>query len=912
MLLGRRGECDVLDQLLAAVREGRSAALVLRGELGIGKTALLDYAVDCASGFRITQAAAVQSEMELPFAALHQICAPMLDRLERLPEPQRHALGTAFGLVSGNAADRFFVGLAALTLVSEAASGEPLLCVVDDAQWLDEASADALAFVARRLGAESVGMLFALREANERFSGLPELVIGGLRDIDARELLASAVPGPLDERVRERIVAEARGNPLALLELPRGLSTEELAGGFGLPHALPLIGPIEESFVRRLEELPEESRLLLLVAAAEPVGDPALVWRASERLGVGRAALDPAERAGLLEIGARVRFRHPLVRSAVYQVASLSERQGVHTALAEVTDPRVDPDRRAWHRAQASAGPDEEVATELEQSAGRAERRGGFAAAGAFLERAVGLTLDPALRPKRALAAARAKQLAGAPDAAVRMLQIAEAGPLDDLQRARIELLRAQLAFASGRGDATVLLLRAAKRLERLDLKLARETYLDALLATQFASRLAHDGGVREVAQAALAAPQPSHQGASDLLLNGLATRFAGEYAESAPMLRQALNAYPKRNLSSEDELRWMWLAGHAAVDLWMDEEWTALANRHVQLARETGALNVLPIALSMRIAAYAFAGELAAAASLLDEVQVTVEATGSPLAPYGALLLAAWRGKELEVSELSETIVKEAVPRGEGLGITITEWARALLYNALGRYEEALPAAQRACEHPEDLGFANWGLVELILAAVRSGEQELAVDAFERLSEMTRASSTDWGLGIEARSCALLSDGDLAEGLYREAIERLGHTRIRVERARSHLQYGEWLRREGRRRDAREQLRTAEEMFVAMGIQAFAPRVDRERLASGERARKRTAQTREELTPQEAQVARLARDGLSNSEIGSRLVISPRTVEYHLSKVFIKLGISSRNQLNRALPETDASLAAG
>ena len=911
LLRGRGSECDLIDRLLGAVRDGGSGALVVCGETGIGKTTLLEYAGTHASGFRIAQAAGVQSEMELPFAALHQLCAPMLDRLERLPKPQRDALSAAFGLVSGDAADRFFIGLAVLTLVSEAAAEKPLLCVVDDAQWLDDASANALAFVARRLGAESVGMLFAVREMTEPFSGLPELVVEGLQDVDARELLVSSVPGPLDERVRERIIAEARGNPLALLELPRGLSAEEVAGGFGLPRAVQRMRPIEESFVRRLEELPQESRLLLVVAAAEPVGDPALVWRASQRLGISRAALEPAEQAGLLEIEARVRFRHPLVRSTVYRAASLSERQTVHSALAEVTDPGVDPDRRAWHRAQATPGPDEEVATELEQSASRAERRGGFAAAAAFLERAVGLTVDPALRPKRALAAARAKQLAGAPDAAMTMLLIAEAGPLDDLERARIDLLRAQMAFASRGRNAALLLLQAARRLEPLDVRLARETYLDALSAAQFGGRLAHDGGVQEVAQAALDAPQPSHQRASDLLLDGLATRFTGGYAESAPMLRQALNAYPKKNLSPEDELRWMWLAGHAAVDLWVDEAWTALASRHVQLARNTGALTVLPIALSMRIAAYTFAGDLAAAASLLEEVQVTVEATGSRLAPYGALLIAAWRGEEVKVSELIETIFKEAVPRGEGLGITITEWARAVLYNGLGRHEEALDPAQNAAAHPEDLGFANWGLVELIIAAVRSGKPELAADAFKRLSKMTSASGTDWALGIEARSRALLSDGELAERLYREGIERLSRTQIRVELARTHLLYGEWLRREGRRLDAREQLRIAEEMLTDMGIAAFVPRAERERLATGERARKRTAETREDLTAQEAQVARLARDGLSNPEIGARLFISPRTVEYHLHKVFTKLGVRSRKELAGVLAsDTGTKLA--
>ena len=908
---GRRGECEAFDRLLEKARGGQSGVLVVRGEPGVGKTALLEYAIESASGLRVARAAGVESERELAFAALHQLCAPMLDRLERLPSPQSDALRTVFGLSVGAAPDRFLAGLAVLGLLSEVAEERSLLCAVDDAQWLDQASAQALAFVARRLMGKSVAMIFVAREPSKAFAGLPELVVEGLPDSDARELLKSAVRGPVDEHVCERLVAETQGNPLALLELPRGLSPAKLAGGFGLPGALPLSGQIEQSFQRRLKALPKETRSLLLVAAAEPVGDPALVWRAANQLGIEVEAAAPAESDGLLAFGERVGFRHPLVRSAVYRAASLDERQKVHRALAEATEPEVDPDRRAWHRAQATPVPDEDVAGELERSAGRAQGRGGMAAAAAFLERSVGLTLDPALRARRALDAAQAKHLAGAHDAAVRLLATAQRGPLDELGRARVDLLRAEMAFATSRGsDAPPLLLAAAKRLEPLDVGLARETYMEALFAAQFAGRLAHEGDVLEVARAAGAAHPPAHAPrAYDRLLDGLASRFSDGYVASAPMLKRALSAFPSEDISREEELRWLWLAGHAAVDLWDDATWEVLATRHVQLARQMGALTVLPLALIQRIAAHTFAGELSAAASLIEEMQAASEATGIHLAPYGALLLAALRGREAEASELIEATTKEVLARGEGIGLTITHWASAVLYNGLGRYEEALAAAERASEHPEDLGFSNWGLVEAIVAGVRSGKRERAVDAFQRLSELTRASGTDWALGIEARSRALLSEGEVAERLYREAIERLGRTRIRVELARAHLLYGEWLRRERRRVEAREHLRNAQAMLTAMGIEAFMPRTERELAATGERARKRTPDTREDLTAQEAQVARLARDGLSNPEIGARLFISPRTAEYHLHKVFTKLDISSRNQLSRVLPQETSAV---
>jgi DNA-binding CsgD family transcriptional regulator len=913
VLWGRRNECEALDRLLESVRAGKGRVLVLRGEPGVGKTALLQYVLGEASGCRVARAVGVQSEMELAFAGLHQLCAPMLDRLERLPGPQRDALRTAFGLSAGTAPDRFLVGLAVLSLLSEVAEERPLVCLVDDAQWLDRASAQALTFVARRLLAESVALVFAARESGEadELRGLPELVVEGLRDVDARALLSSVISGPLDERVRDRIVAETRGNPLALLELPRGLTPAELAGGFGLPDALALSGRIEESFRRRLAPLPPDTRRLLLVAAAEPVGEPALVWRAAERLGIRSEAAAPATAAGLLEFGARVRFRHPLVRSAVYRAASPNERRGVHRALADATDPEVDPDRRAWHLAHATSGPDDEVAAELERSAGRAQARGGLAAAAAFLEQAAGLTRSPARRGERALAAAQAKHQAGAFDAALGLLAAAEAGPLDEIQRARVDLLRGQIAFASNRGgDAAPLLLKAAKQLEPLDVTLARETYLDALSAAMFAGRLAPGPGVLEVAEAARAARRagssPQAPRAPDLLLDGLALLITEGYPAGTPMLKRALSAFASEDVSREEGLRWLWLACRTALDLWDDESWYVLSTRQVQLARDAGALAVLPIALESHVGVHLYAGELAAAAALVEEVGAVTEATGSRLAPYGAMLLAAWRGRKAEFSELMEATTQEVVPRGEGMGLAVMRWASALLYNGLGEYEDALAAAQDAAAYPHD---SIWVLHELIEAAVRSGKVERAADVVQRLSEMTRASGTEWALGIEARSRALLSESGAAESLHGEAIDWLGRTRVPVELARARLLYGEWLRRERRRLDAREQLRTAHEMFTAMGMEAFARRAARELLATGETARRRSVETRGQLTAQESQIARLARDGLSNPEIGARLFISPRTVEYHLGKVFGKLDISSRNQLDRVL-SSDPSTA--
>jgi DNA-binding CsgD family transcriptional regulator len=904
MLLDRLTERAALGQPLEAARGGRGAVLVVRGEAGVGKTALLEDAVAAAAGMRIARIAGVESEMELAYAALQQLCAPMLEGLERLPDPQREALGVAFGLRAGEGPDRFLVGLAVLSLLADAAQKQPLLCVIDDAQWLDRASAQALGVVARRLLAEPVALVVAAREPGGEFRGLPELAVGGLDESDARELLASVIVWPLDEQVRERFLAETGGNPLALLELPQGLTQAEAAVGFGVPAAPGLPGRLEDSFRRRLRGLPQTTRRLLLVAAAEPTGDPVLVWRAAGQLGIGMEAAAPAQASGLLTIGERVIFRHPLVRSAAYRAASPEDRRAAHRALAGATDPQADPDRRAWHRAQAAAGPAEDVAAELERSANRAQARGGYAAAAAFLERSAALTPGPAGRAERALAAAQAKYQAGAFDAALGLLAAAEAGPLDEPQRARSDLLRGQIAFASTRGsDAPALLLKAARRFEPFDPRLARETYLEALTAALFVGSLANAANLLEVAQAARAAPPPAPPPRpADLLLDGMAVLVTEGYPAAAPALMRALTAYRSGDVFPEEGL---WQACHSAGLLWDYNSWQALSDRQIEIARDTGAVTALPPAFTMRAMPHLFAGEFTAATSLAAQVESVSQATGISVARYAALALAAFRGREAEAAELMATVATDARSRGEGAWLPFVRWATAVLCNSLGQYEKALAAAQHVSQ--DSLAGlrleANWALVELIEAAARSGMPGRAADALQRLSQTTRASGTDWARGIEARSRALVSDAKNAEAWYREAIDHLGRTPLRVDLGRAQLLYGEWLRRQRRIREARDQLRGAHKLFTGFGMEAFAERARIELRATGAHALKRTAGRPDVLTAQEALIARLASGGASNAQIAAQLFISPATVAYHLGKVFAKLGISSRSQLARVLP---------
>jgi tetratricopeptide (TPR) repeat protein len=872
-LLDREAERAAVDSLLGDLQSGLGRALLVRGEAGVGKSALLDYTIQAAAGMRVARAVGVESEMELAFASLHLLCAPLLDRLEDLPGPQRDALGVAFGLREGAAPNRFLVGLAVLTLLAEVAEERPLLCVVDDAQWLDRASAEVLTFAARRLLAEPVGLVFAAREPCEQFGGLAELEVRGLPDQHARTLLDSVVRFRLDEQVRDRILAETAGNPLALLELPRGMGPTELAGGFGLVGAQPVAARIEQGFRRRIEALPADTRSLMLVAAAEPAGDPALVWRAAGQLGIPASAADAAQADGLLEAGTRVRFRHPLVRSAVYSSASLEDRRAAHRALAEMTYRDRDPDRRAWHLAAAAPGPEAQVAAELERSAGRAQARGGMAAAAAFLRRAAELTSEPARRSERALAAGQASLQAGGLDAAAELLAMATAGPLDELQHALADLLRGQIAFASGGGsDAPSLLAKAARQLEPLDAALARQTYLDAWVAGRFAGRFAGAGDLHEVSWAARSAPPPA--GApqpSDLLLDGLALLVTEGRAEAAPLLRRVVRVFAEDKITVEENLRWSFLAVIAARIVWDEERWHTIAGRQLQLCREAGSLAQMAISVNALAILTAWRGDFAETASLVAEAEAIAAATGTRFAPYGGLVLAGFRGTEAEAVPLIEEASTAARAAGQGLGVQFSQWVAAVLYNGLGRYETALSRAQQASEQAPELQESIWALPELIEAASRTGQTRLAADALDRLAEAVSIGQNDWGRGIYARCQALLSHGKDAEGWYRQAADQLSRTHLRPELARAHLLYGEWLRRKRRRTEARAQLRTAHDMFDAIGMQAFAERARRELRATGETIRTRTADTHGELTPQEAQIARLARDGLSNPEIASR-----------------------------------------
>ncbi|MCU1695786.1 MAG: transcriptional regulator, luxR family [Mycobacterium sp.] len=895
-------------------RSGTSQVLVLRGEAGVGKTALLEYTSELASGFRTVQVAGVQSDMELAFAGLQQLCAPLMEHVDELPEPQRDALNVAFGRGVGAAPDRFLVGLAVLSLMAAAAYDRPLLCIVDDAQWLDQVSMQTLGFVARRLLADSIAMVFAVRDRPDVLSGLPELEIHGLSDAEARDLLESVMFGGIDPRVRDRIVAETRGVPLAILEVPRTVSATELAGGFWISGKRNSTAAIEEGFVQRIKALPAETQTLLLVAAAEPVGDAALFLSAAARLGIPVDTLAPAEAAGVIEFGPRMRFHHPLMRSAAYRAADLTERRAIHRALAEATDPDVDPDRRAWHAASAAAGPDDSVAAELEGSAARAECRGGVAAAAAFLERATVLTADPALRGSRAIAAAQAKREAAAPEAAYELLAMAESAPLSKLQRAQVARMRAQMEFVRSRGgapgalkttEAATQLLSAARGLEGLDDDLARETHLEALTAAMYAGRLGDPAGLAEAAAAGRAALArvDELERPIDFLLSGMTRRILDGPGAGYDHLRSALDLW---NANAENSigqpLHWPFPIAQesGAHEMWDDAVLQRIAVDTVRRARDAGALAALPAALGYRAGVHVYRGEFASAATLIEEANAITTSTGYTPVKYHSLTVASWRGILADAVGPIEAAAANGAARGEGRLVGVTKYTSAVLFNGLGRYDEAFAAARECCEY-EDLGFYGWCLVELIEAAAHIGDRDTAAWALREFEERAGSSGTDWGLGAVAAARAQLAPSDLADGLFTEAIERLERANIGLYLARARLSYGEWLRRANRRLDARKQLNTAYEMFNRMDAQGFAERARRELVATGEKVRKQPVGSGDELTAQESQIARLAADGLTNQEIGAQLFISTHTVEWHLRKVFVKLGVTSRRQL-RAL----------
>ncbi|HEY2602970.1 MAG TPA: AAA family ATPase [Thermoleophilaceae bacterium] len=908
----RKSECSALNGLLETARAGESGLLVLRGEAGVGKTALLDYAVRSASGFRVLRAVGVESEADLAFAGLQQLCGPLLDGLERLPDPQRDALSVAFGLSEGEAPRQFVVGLAALSLLSASAEDEPLLCVIDDAQWLDLASAQALGFVARRLLAEPVVILFATRAPADELAGLAELVVDGLGEDDARSLLASTTEGqPLDERVRDSIVAEARGNPLALLELPRGLTPAELAVGFGPHPRLPLSGRIEESFQRRAAELPPDTRQLLLVASADRLGDPITVWRAAERLGVGRDAAGPAVAADLIEIGERVVLRHPLVRSAVYRAASLDERRAVHRALAEVTDAALDPDRRAWHLAAAAARPDEDIAAELERSAGRAQERGGRAAAAAFLERSAELTLDPQLQALRRLSAAGASLAGGANGRAQALLNQAAPHLVDAGARAQALRMEGMIRFGDGRGgDTPSLLFDAAMALRDVDPQAARATLVEALEAAMWAGRLTTGTTTVDVAEAANALlGLGDDESLPNLMLRGYTERLTTGYPAAVGWWRRAAEPQADDALlaASFQSLGMLWTATGELFDF---DRHSATARTHVRLARNQGALVRLPAALSCLAWNELLSGRIETADALVAEAAQIATANGIPSMPGAqemmGLAVLAWRGRE-EARAVAEAVTSEAFERGQGLGITLAQYCLTTLELGHGRYQEARAHALAVYEE-DPLYIGSMALADAVEATARSEDIDTAHEVLARLTERALASGTPWALGLLARARALLAADDDAEPLYREALEHLSRSGVVTDHARARLLYGEWLRRRRRRRDARFQLRLAHDMLQATGGAAFARRAEIELLATGERARTRVSETRDRLTPQEQQVAQLAAGGQSNAEIGAQLFISPHTVAYHLRKIFNKLDLTSRNQLSAAMDEQPQS----
>ncbi|QAY74792.1 LuxR family transcriptional regulator [Agromyces protaetiae] len=916
-MLGRLDEQRLLDRAVAEVRSGRSRTLVIRGESGVGKSALCDLTAEraTASGCLVVRVTGVQSEMELASAALHQLCLPLLGRLDDLPEPQRDALATTFGLVPGPPPNRFLVGLGVLSLLAAAAAEHPLVCVVDDAHWLDRASAQALGFVARRLDAEGVGLLFAVRTPHRppELEGLPSLEVAGLAETDAAALLDSVAHTPLDARVRRRLLAETRGNPLAILEIPRLLRAEELSSGYVLPADYRLAGDVEAGFRDRVRALPTDTRLLLLVAAAEPFGDPVPIRRAALGLGVAPRALAASAREGLSELGPTVRFRHPLVRSAVYRSASPADLRRVHGALAAATDASTDPDRHAWHAARAAAGPDEQVAGALDAAAARSLVRGAPAAAAAFLRLAIDLSVDPTARAQRALEAAHAEVAGGDFHAASALLATARSGPLDERSLRRADVLLARIAFATARGRSAVgPLVDAADALVAHDRAAARATYLEALGAALFAGPESTPGP-EEIARRAVAAlftgASPPAPTASELVLQGLAEP-PGPGRDA--LLRASLDGYDAELAAGREWLPDNAFAGVTAIWLWDDERLRRFSMHHADVVRASGATGELPLALLQGAFFDLFSGDLAACERAADEVDALIEVTGTRLVPFGALALAAMQGDTGRVAALVGAHLAGASERGEGSSVALIRWTEALLANGLGRYADALAPAQQAAGLLQPLdAAAEWALAELVEAAARTGALAIARDAEARLAVLAAAAGTDWGLGVAARSRAFVVEGVAAESAHREAIARLSRTCMRIDLARARLVFGEWLRREHRTREARDELGAAFDAFAEAGADGFAARAERELRAAGASARVQHARDRASerggptLTPQEEQIARLASGGLSNPEIAGRLFLSTRTVEYHLHKVFAKLAVSSRHQLAGALPDT-------
>jgi DNA-binding CsgD family transcriptional regulator/predicted negative regulator of RcsB-dependent stress response len=908
LLIGRLSERAALAKLVAQARDGHGAALVICGDAGMGKTALLDDLVASSGDVRVIRLRGAESELELPFGSLQQLCAPLHQFMERLPAPQHNALQVALGVRVGEAPDALLLGLSLLTLLGEAAGDRTTVCIVDDAQWVDSASLHMLTICARRIVVDPLVMVFATRDLAtvRQLAGLPELPLRGLSATDSRALLAATLPGRVDEQVLRTILAEAGGNPLALLEIPKALSPHELAGGYGIAHATLPANAIERSFLRQIREIPAATRTLLLVAACEPTGSPDWLWAAADRLGVQPDAMIPAEAAGLVDIFSGIRFRHPLIRAEIYRNARAVERRQAHGALAEVITDESSADHRAWHQAHAAAGPDENVASALELASERARARGGIAASAAFIEHAVNLSIDVGLRARRALSAAQAKIDAGSMESAEHLLSVASDSSDDELVRATAESLRARLAFASNRGnDAPALLLAAAKRLTDTDARRSRETYLEALMAAALVGRFS-SGPQNTASQIAAvvrrhapSAPQPGR--ATDDLLDGLITRFREGHGAAAPQLQSGVAKFLAEDAAGLAEPRWHEITYMVCLDLFDQDSYNHLVDRQLRALRATGALSVMPPALVTAAGLSVTGGNFSRADLLLDEAATIVSATtGNPLPDTPIhCYLAAYRGQEDRCREHVEHKLRIGQQVGHGFESATALYAFAILHIGQGQFTQALDAASRGVAY-DDLGINGYLLVEQIEAAVRCGNSAAAADALELLTARTEVCPTETAAGIAARSAALVCADDSADALYRQALAHLQRSPALVYLARTHLVYGEWLRRIKRRAEAREQLRTAHEMFTQMGADGFARRARRELTATGEKVISRQPRVAGALTTQETQIAVLVRDGYTNNEIAGQLFLSPRTVEWHLGHVFTKLGISSRRSLRR------------
>lgn len=901
-LLGRSREQAALSRLIEDARNGRGGAVILCGDLGYGLTALLDFAVADAGDMRVVRGSGVPSERALPFAAVHQICSSLRDHLGAVRASQRRALADAFEPGGSGSSDRFAVGQAVIELLRAAGGDEGLLCVVDDVEWLDDDSAETFAFVARRLARERVALVGAshgVPGSTRAFGGVPELHVDALQPDAARELLAAVATGPLDAAVRDRLVAEAAGIPLGLVDLPAQLTPKQLAGVTGLPAILPAGVRVRARFMPLVEDLPADTRELLLLAAIAAGGDASLLWAAAGRLAIEPGAAEAAETRDVIRLGQKVSFRHPLMRLAIYAAASAAERRAAHTAFADAIDPAIDPDAHVWHRAAACLLPDEDIARGLEASAARARNRRDELAAVARLERAAELTSEPGRRYGRILAAAQAALSAGALGRASLLLDGTR--PSDELQLAQADRLRGLIGTARGRGtERATMLLGAARAFDSLDPGLARDTYLESIEAAISVGRFAHGTTLVEIAEASRERPRETaadEPQPGDLLLDGLSLLITVGHGVAVASLRRAINA-----LREADDSRWLGLGLLAAHEIWDDEGVHDLGvrldrDRHEDDAEAGHALQWLARLDDL------LGGRLESVSPLAE---LQAGAPGSPPVDAADVLAAAWRGQSTEARTLAEECMRRAFARDLGLQVGAAHHALAVLENGLGRYEAALAAAREACDGPSPYVVTST-LPELIEAAVRSGERELASAAVARLSERAIPAGTHWALGTLTRSRALLAEGADAQRLYEDAIDHLRRSRAAPSLARAHLVYGEWLRRERRRREAREELRTARDMFVFMGAQVFAERARLELAATGEHEVRRGSSPRGALlTAQESRIARLARDGSSNAEIAAELFISRSTVEYHLHKVFRKLDVSSRTQLARVLSEQD------